>query len=107
MTFIRICLLSLSLITSLPLYATCVKGPDFVRTELSGWGVSLALGTINITNSAVQPVGSPLAANVVNFPTTLVIQKARKASCGFVIYQTKIISTKSLPQTEMTATEVF
>ncbi|UXY10874.1 fimbrial protein [Kosakonia sp. ML.JS2a] len=67
MTFIRICLLSLSLFTSLSLNAKCVKGPDFVRTELSGWGVSLALGTINITNSAVQPVGSPLAANVVNF----------------------------------------
>lgn len=67
MTFIRICLLILSLFTCLSLNARCVKGPDFVRTVASGYGVGLALGTINITNNKVQPVGSLLASNVVRF----------------------------------------
>ncbi|WLI76566.1 fimbrial protein [Kosakonia sp. H02] len=67
MTLIRIILLNLILLISLPVGALCKKGPDFVRTELDAWGVGLGLGTVNVSSLAIHPVGTPLGASVVTF----------------------------------------
>ncbi|CAI8756873.1 hypothetical protein E0L21_21055 [Kosakonia quasisacchari] len=67
MPFIRIILLNILLLTSLSASALCKKGPDFVRTELDAWGVSLALGTVNLSSLELQPIGSPLGSSIVTF----------------------------------------
>lgn len=67
MPFIRIILLNIVLLTSLSASALCKKGPDFQRTEEDSYGLSLAMGTINVSSLEIQPVGSPLGSNIVNF----------------------------------------
>lgn len=67
MPFIRIILLNILLLTSLSANALCKKGPDFQRSEEDSYGLSLAMGTINVSSLEIQPVGSPLGSNIVNF----------------------------------------
>ncbi|MEQ4454424.1 MULTISPECIES: fimbrial protein [Kosakonia] len=67
MPFIRIILLNIVLLTSLSANALCKKGPDFQRSEEDSYGLSLAMGTINVSSLEIQPVGSPLGSNIVNF----------------------------------------
>ncbi|MDN2488271.1 fimbrial protein [Kosakonia sacchari] len=67
MSLIRIILLNIVLLTSLSASALCKKGPDFVRTELDAYGLSLAMGTVNVSSLEIQPIGSPLGSNIVTF----------------------------------------